>query len=96
MGMFKNTLLLAQQGNEKAMEKLLNRYDPLLKKCSICTIYLCGALHSFYTIFSFIIAKFDSFWGLIVKIIKIFLIFLHDLAFNCDDIYRGTKKTLSP
>lgn len=33
--MFKNTLLLAQQGNEKAMEKLLNRYDPLLKKCSI-------------------------------------------------------------
>ena len=28
MGMFKNTLLLAQQGNEKAMEKLLNRYDP--------------------------------------------------------------------
>lgn len=35
MGMFKNTLLLAQQGNEKAMEKLLNRYDPLLKKCSI-------------------------------------------------------------
>ena len=27
---------------------------------------------------------------------KIFLIFLHDLAFNCDDIYRGTKKTLSP
>lgn len=34
MGMFKNTLLLAQQGNEKAMEKLLNRYDPLLKKCS--------------------------------------------------------------
>ena len=29
MGMFKNTLLLAQQGNEKAMEKLLNRYDPL-------------------------------------------------------------------
>ncbi|MEF2912327.1 MAG: helix-turn-helix domain-containing protein [Phascolarctobacterium sp.] len=31
MGMFKNTLLLAQQGNEKAMEKLLNRYDPLLK-----------------------------------------------------------------
>lgn len=62
----------------------------------ICTIYLCGALHSFYTIFSFIIAKFDSFWGLIVKIIKIFLIFLHDLAFNCDDIYRGTKKTLSP
>ena len=26
MGMFKNTLLLAQQGN---------RYDPLLKKCSI-------------------------------------------------------------
>lgn len=35
MGMFKNTLLLAQQGDEKAMEKLLNRYDPLLKKCSI-------------------------------------------------------------
>lgn len=35
MGMFKNTLLLAQQGNEKAMEKLLKRYDPLLKKCSI-------------------------------------------------------------
>ena len=35
MGMFKNTLLLAQQGNEKAMEKLLSRYDPLLKKCSI-------------------------------------------------------------
>lgn len=35
MGMFKNTLLLAQQGNEKAMEKLLNRYDPLLKKGSI-------------------------------------------------------------
>lgn len=35
MGMFRNTLLLAQQGNEKAMEKLLNRYDPLLKKCSI-------------------------------------------------------------
>ena len=29
MGMFKNTLLLAQQGNEKAMEKLLNRYDSL-------------------------------------------------------------------
>jgi len=35
MGMFRNTLLLAQQGNEKAMEKLLKRYDPLLKKCSI-------------------------------------------------------------
>ena len=35
MGMFKNTLLLAQQGNEMAMEKLLSRYDPLLKKCSI-------------------------------------------------------------
>ena len=39
MGMFKNTLLLAQQGNEKALEKLLNRYDPLLKKCSIIMIY---------------------------------------------------------
>lgn len=35
MGMFRNTLLLAQQGNENAMEKLLKRYDPLLKKCSI-------------------------------------------------------------
>ena len=35
MGMFKNTLLLAQQGNEKAMEKLLNRYDPLLKKSAL-------------------------------------------------------------
>mgnify|MGYP000597483059 CR=1 FL=1 len=35
MGMFKNTLLLAQQGNEKAMEKLLNRYDPLLKSAAL-------------------------------------------------------------
>lgn len=35
MGMFKTTLLLAQQGNEKAMEKLLNRYDPLLKSAAL-------------------------------------------------------------
>ena len=34
MGMFKDTILLAKRGNEAAMEKLLKRYEPLLKKCS--------------------------------------------------------------
>ena len=35
MGMFKNTLCWPSRVMKKAMEKLLNRYDPLLKKCSI-------------------------------------------------------------
>ena len=37
MGMFKNTLLLAQQGNEKAMEKLLNRY--VHKSARVCHLH---------------------------------------------------------
>ena len=34
MGIFRDTLLSAQQGDEAAMEKLLKQYEPLLMKCS--------------------------------------------------------------
>lgn len=61
MGMFKNTLLLAQQGNEKAMEKLLNRYDPLLKKCSIIQGHFDEDLYQ-SLILEFVRAVYKEWW----------------------------------